>query len=61
MNDHFRTRTVVEGIAFVFTLSAFFFDIVGVFGLLFAIAGTLIAVAVAIGICWKRPFEDQTI
>jgi Na+/H+-translocating membrane pyrophosphatase len=51
--------TAVEGAVLAIGIGAFFFDIVGVFGLLFAIAGMLIAVALIVAICLKRPVEDQ--
>jgi hypothetical protein len=59
MKNQSGSWTAVEGAVLAIGIGAFFFDIVGVFGLLFAIAGMLIAVACVVAICLKRPLEDQ--
>jgi hypothetical protein len=59
MDSQSARWNAVEGAVLALSMGAFFFDIVGVFGILFAIAGMLIAVAFVVVICLKRPLEDQ--
>jgi Na+/H+-translocating membrane pyrophosphatase len=60
MKTNAEVKTVAEGFVLVIIIASFFFDIVGVFGLAFAITGMLIAFGSVIAICLKRPSEDQT-
>jgi Na+/H+-translocating membrane pyrophosphatase len=59
MKGQSETRIILEVTAFVIAMGAFFFDIVGVFGLAFAITGMVIAIGMAIAVCLKRPVEGQ--
>jgi Na+/H+-translocating membrane pyrophosphatase len=61
MKTESEKGTVLEGAILILGIGSFFFDIVGVFGLAFAITGMLIALALVIGICLKRPAEDQAL
>lgn len=61
MSGDFRTRTqgILEAIALAIISGTFFFTVIGVFGLSFAILGLLVAVSLAIALCYKRPSEEQ--
>ncbi len=59
MKTHPDIQTVALTIAFLILSGAFFFVIVGVFGLAFAIAGMLIAIVATVALCYIRPSEEQ--
>jgi Na+/H+-translocating membrane pyrophosphatase len=59
MKNHSELWTAGEATVFAICMGCFFFDIVGVFGLAFAITGMLIAIGLVLAICLKRPLEDQ--
>jgi Na+/H+-translocating membrane pyrophosphatase len=59
MKTNTEVETVAEGFVLVIIMAFFFFDIVGVFGLAFAITGMLIAFGLVITICLNRPSEEQ--
>lgn len=61
MMNHTETRTeaAAGGVALAIASGAFFFDIIGVFGLRLAVIGLLTAVGVGLLVCYKRPPEDQ--
>lgn len=52
-------REAAEVAFLIISMTFFFFDIVGVFGLAFAITGMLLAFGLVIAICLKRPSEEQ--
>jgi Na+/H+-translocating membrane pyrophosphatase len=59
MKTNSEAGALAEGVVVVIMMACFFFDIVGVFGLAFAITGMLTACGFVIVICLKRPSEDQ--
>jgi Na+/H+-translocating membrane pyrophosphatase len=59
MKTNAEAGALAEGFVLVIMMASFFFDIVGVFGLAFAITGMLIAFGLVITICLKRPSEEQ--
>jgi Na+/H+-translocating membrane pyrophosphatase len=59
MKTNSEAGSLAEVFVVVIMMACFFFDIVGVFGLAFAITGMLIAFGLVITICLKRPSEEQ--
>jgi hypothetical protein len=51
--------TITEAIPLGITSGAFFFTIIGVFGLGFAVLGLLLAICLATAIFYKRPSGEQ--
>jgi Na+/H+-translocating membrane pyrophosphatase len=59
MKTNSEAGALAEEFVLVIIIASFFFDIVGVFGLAFAITGMLIAFGFVIAICLRRPSEEQ--
>jgi Na+/H+-translocating membrane pyrophosphatase len=54
MKTNAEAGALAEAFVLVIMMASFFFDIVGVFGLAFAITGMLVAFGLVITICLKR-------